>query len=373
MSKPLVIHVDYGSRGNSGLYILSTLDYLNIDAEVKGYVSSSFDYQSNKKTIKIFDNISNKVSIRIIQKVVRYFELFFSLIFISVPFFFTKRPVYLFVSLYEPFLVYKWFFQLCKVNRNVRITSIIHDADSLYNNYPRFIMCKQDEIIKQADYILVHTAESATKLQKCNKPIWRVPFPVMPLGKPEQLNYTLNNGISFLFIGYLRKEKGVEILVEAWREIQNEFNNISLTIAGAIPFNLEYNFTELKNCTLILDFLDDSQYANLIEKCTYVILPYTSGTNSGVLSTVASLNKPSIVSDIPMFKESMFCIPELMFNSASIKSLTYKLKQVINEHDHKYKSLVSKIKQSNEVVKNEFIAQLNTVHSAIMNHEAMKY
>jgi glycosyltransferase involved in cell wall biosynthesis len=367
LKRPLIVHVDYGSRGNSGLYILSILDNLNIDVEVKGYVSAFFKYHSNKKVIKIFDNISSKISFRLFQRVIRYIELLFSFLRIFISCYLVNRQVFLFVSIYEPFVAYKWFFSLCKLSPNLKLTTIVHDADSLYNNYPSFIMCKQDEIIQIADYIIVHTDQSANKLKRFNKPIWKLPFPLMQLVKSNKLSIGQNKCIKFLFIGYLRKEKGIDILINAWKEIQSEFKNASLTIAGQIPFNLKYDFSGLNNFTIISEFLNDEQYTLLIEECNYVILPYTSGTNSGVLATVASLNKPIILSDIPMFKESVYSIPELFFTVASFNSLSMKLRDVILNHENKYHKFVNKIIDANEILRDNFSVELNIVHSSIIN------
>jgi glycosyltransferase involved in cell wall biosynthesis len=229
-------------------------------------------------------------------------------------------------------------------------------------------MCNQDEIIQIADYIIVHTDESLLKLKRFNKPVWKLPFPLMQLNKSSKVVTAYSKEIKFLFLGYLRREKGIDILINAWKEIQLEFNDASLTIAGEIPFDLKYDFSGLNNFTLISEFINDEQYSLLIEECSYVILPYTSGTNSGVLATVASLSKPMILSDIPMFKESVYAIPELFFNNANFNSLSMKLKDVILNHESEYESYVKKIVDSNEILSYNFSVELNIVHESIINY-----
>jgi hypothetical protein len=74
--------------------------------------------------------------------------------------------------------------------------------------------------------------------------------------------------------------------------------------------------------------LSDEQYFNLGSTAHCIILPYTKGTNSGVVSTLVTLNSNIITSDLEMFKSNMLLSKELMFESGNPYSLVEKMELV---------------------------------------------
>ncbi len=365
MKKSLAIHIDYGSRGNSGLYIHEILE--NIDAnvcDVEAYVHSKYDYKKHRSTHLIFDKYSNFIPFKKLKQIYKLLDLYGALIFILIRVLFIRNTkVYLFVSLYEPFSIYKYLLKLVKNNKNVKTVATVHDAEPLFNNYPGIIMTDQNSIIHYADYLIVHTVESQQKLAVLNKKTFLIPFPLMRL---ERIESNKKEGdIQFLFIGYLRKEKGIDILIDAWEILAQKYKHIHLTIAGGVPFGLQYNFEKLNQCSLLLQYITEDQYNKLIADCHYAILPYTGGTNSGIVSTIASLNKPVITSDLPMFLESAFVLPQLIFKAHSAESLAQKLSAIIDTHHTNYNQYVAEIAIRNARYVDTFKTQLNMVYGQI--------
>lgn len=328
------VHVDYGSRGNSGLYISKIINSLRKEVNFKAYVHKDYIY-NDQNIVKIFDLLVFNIRPKFLQQILKLLSLSVCLFYISISLAMTlRKDKYLIIELYEPFSIYKYFIKFSNF-LGIETILTVHDVEPLYNNYPKIIMCDIADIIWCSKKLIVHTDESCKKLEKYKKEIFNIPFPLMEI-KQKDISDSKENEIKFLFIGHLRKEKGIEILLDAWRSNSKIYNQAYLTIAGSVPFGLQYDFTNLKNCTLISNYVDDETYSDLVNETHYVLLPYTAGTNSGILSTVASLGKPCITSDLEMFKESSFLIDDLVGKIKSSDDLEKILLSVIENHDLKY-------------------------------------
>lgn len=113
------------------------------------------------------------------------------------------------------------------------------------------------------------------------------------------------------------------------------------------------------NIELKLGFIKDDEYIDLVKASRCVIFPYTGGTNSGVVSTVISLNRDVITSDIGMFSNNPFVPQENMFEAGNCDSLLKKLVDYMNG------KLVSDSKDRVSSYRNLFDEQVRTVYSKI--------
>lgn len=183
-----------------------------------------------------------------------------------------------------------------------------------------------------------------------------VPFPVMDvrgLDGADDGARAGETGARFLFIGHIRAEKGINILVRAWREAHPSVPTARLIIAGQIPRGVEIDFNaDNPGLTLIDHYIEEHEYVRLIAEADFVVFPYIAGTNSGVLSNVVSLAKPVIVSDIAMFPESGLVAPESYFPSQDEAALARKLVE--------YGSL----SRAERVAKSQVVAQIRDTRSA---------
>jgi glycosyltransferase involved in cell wall biosynthesis len=354
----ILINIYYGTVGNAGLYlkrINDELQYIKLDIDIKSFVNYYFSFKGIEY-YKIFFKYSQYMKNRLARKFIKYFEL---IIDYSIIYFKIKRiskkygKIFINYSLNENYIVTFYFLKALKRIKNVKVGITIHDIIPFYNDYPELIMKKQKYFIKIADYYIVHNSFSSNYLKYYyainDKKIYLFRFPIMDLKTIYNI-YNKNNEekndnkIYFVMLGYLRKEKGIDLLIKAWENIQDEFNNAYLIIAGNIPYKQNYQFQKLKNCDIIIKYLSDQEYIELIMKSHYIVLPYKIGTNSGVLSTITSLGKPSITSNIQMFLESGLTIDDLIFINNDYKSLYKVLRDTIIMHNEKYKVLCEKVK-----------------------------
>lgn len=370
MKKSLAIHIDYGSKGNSGLYMHEILANLEGDFDCEAYLHSQYEYQSKGKIHKVFDKYSSYLNVEKLKQVYKLIDLYYVLIRLLIRVLFIRdRKVYLFMSLYEPFSIYKFFLRFARLNKGVTNIATVHDAEPLFNNYPAIIMTSQNEIIYYSHFLIVHTDDSMQKLSALGKTMFKCPFPLMKLNEVKEPK--VNSCIKFLFLGYLRKEKGVDLLIDAWSYIEKKFTNVQLTIAGGVPFGLQYEFDKLNKSKLLLHYIPDELYAKLIHDCDYGILPYTGGTNSGIVSTMASMDKPTITSDLPMFKESAFVLPQLLFKTGDLTSLQEKISETIQSHLNNYPGLMREIKTRNNSYSNQFKIELNHTYNQIFSSNSL--
>ena len=76
----------------------------------------------------------------------------------------------------------------------------------------------------------------------------------------------------------------------------------------------------------MLHFLSEEEYFTLARQTRYVVLPYTEGTNSGVVSTLATLVGTNIItSDLEMFTSNPLLNREYMFKAGDSAALCEKL------------------------------------------------
>lgn len=116
--------------------------------------------------------------------------------------------------------------------------------------------------------------------------------------------------IRILFFGQLKRIKGIDILLEAFKIVCEKSSCFELTIVGR-PWKMSriemierlksYNFGSKLNFNL--KFVTDSEATNYYMNSDIVVLPYTRIYNSGVLLLSFSYGRTVITSDLPPFLE----------------------------------------------------------------------
>jgi glycosyltransferase involved in cell wall biosynthesis len=115
----------------------------------------------------------------------------------------------------------------------------------------------------------------------------------LKIGKEEKL---------LLFFGFIRKYKGLDILLDAMKLIQN--SNIKLLIAGEFyedqkPFDEQIAQLGIKdNLILHTHFIADSEVKYYLCAADVIIQPYRNATQSGVTPLAYHFEKPMIVTNV---------------------------------------------------------------------------
>ena len=211
------------------------------------------------------------------------------------------------------------------------VIPIIDDRDE----YNKEIAIKK-RILSLADYYLVHTESSKKDLQDIfdiseNLILMHI-FPLMDLAKFLKSSKDIVVKYDFLFIGHMRIEKGVNVLIDAWAQYHTKYPKSHLCIAGNPNYYKDYLEKRKKWCfengiDLKLGFINDDEYINIVKSSRCIVFPYTGGTNSGVISTVVSLGKDVITSDLNMFRNNPFVPKKNMFETGRVDSLVERMIQ----------------------------------------------
>ncbi len=138
---------------------------------------------------------------------------------------------------------------------------------------------------------------------------------VLPHGnvyKKEIANYGANankiaskhKSVNLLFFGLIRPYKGIELLIDAIRNMENtNFKNINLRIVGnaldnSYLQNLRTRSESDSNILIVNKFMDYEEILNEITRSDIGILPYITATQSGVPYLYAAMNTPLLITNV---------------------------------------------------------------------------
>lgn len=328
-----ILYVYYGTFGTAGAYIHNLLTEFQ-KYQCKLYAAVSYYYKfltPNVSLLKIFFKYTDTISdnkyldnrfIRNFRKPIRYIELIYGYIK-TVVFVILYKIDIVNVSLIDNHWATVFFIIALKclpVKLYVTAHDVIsHDAkeNKLYLN--RII------IFRLADKVIVHNEkgkydlinsfsipESKVVIHEYPKYDFRA---VIDNEKYEKVYHEISKKIYkyskvYLYIGYIRFDKGVDILVDEWTEFMSSSKDCLLMIVGkpTLHFNaldnLESKVNGCSNISFIKRRVSDEEYMAYIQLADIIVLPYRHSTHSAVfLSSYTNASKCVIGSNIPTFQE----------------------------------------------------------------------
>jgi glycosyltransferase involved in cell wall biosynthesis len=107
-----------------------------------------------------------------------------------------------------------------------------------------------------------------------------------------------------LFFGFIRKYKGLDLLLEAMSDERIRSSGIKLLIAGEFYEDRRIYDEMINNMALssllILktDFIPDSEVRYYLSAADFVIQPYKNATQSGVTPLAYHFEKPMLVTNV---------------------------------------------------------------------------
>ncbi|MDR3668401.1 MAG: glycosyltransferase [Ignavibacteriaceae bacterium] len=150
------------------------------------------------------------------------------------------------------------------------------------------------------------------------KKIYRSELPVYDCYQPEtkfqnnkkRFDYSDDDKV-LLFFGYVRKYKGLDLLIEAIPEIIKVFPEIKLLIVGEFYDNPNFYYDKIKALgisnyiKIINKYVDNEEVGEYYMASDLNILPYRSATQSGILNVSYGFLKPVLVTDVGGLSESV--------------------------------------------------------------------
>ncbi|HCY74990.1 MAG TPA: glycosyl transferase family 1 [Ignavibacteriales bacterium] len=107
-----------------------------------------------------------------------------------------------------------------------------------------------------------------------------------------------------LFFGYVRKYKGLDLLIDALAELIKKDNSYKLLVVGEFYDDEKYYHDKIKSLKLdksvktLNKFISNEEVAKYFEPADLVVLPYRSATQSGILNLAYGFLKPVLVTDV---------------------------------------------------------------------------
>jgi len=337
----MIYHIYWGTAGNAGLYldeIYQTLKAEGVEQEV--FVSHYYPFDYGHKTFFRLTELGHCRRLGKLRNPIRYIELLRALFCIYFSIRRNKPQVvnYSLIGVFKPVIL---FLKLIKKTTKCKLVLTCHDVMPFANQYQG--LSKQERMRKEAfqlaDYLLVHNNNSANELKNsfgiASEKILCHRFPIMDLKKIYPKDNTTQKKYDFLFLGHLRKEKGVEVLTEAWEQFHQHHPHAKLCIAGNAPFGFDTKKYEGMNIDFVLQFLSDKEYYEYAHSAKCIILPYTRGTNSGVVSTLVTLDVAVITSDLEMFQSNPLLDKRFQFENGNPQSLLDKMEMLYEDGSEK--------------------------------------
>jgi glycosyltransferase involved in cell wall biosynthesis len=158
------------------------------------------------------------------------------------------------------------------------------------------------------DYIIVHGKchfKELSKYRNLNKKIILMHHGNKKLSSSidyitpiEINNYNFKNKKVFLFFGHLKSNKGINNLINSF--IHNDLHNTILIIAGKEHYSTKYSLLKIpnhNNIIFIKRFITNSEKNYLFTLSDLILLPYLTGSLSGVFFTASSFSKPCLTTN----------------------------------------------------------------------------
>ena len=229
-----------------------------------------------------------------------------------------ERPDIIVVRFWLPFMGPALGTILKKVRKN-KHTKIICIADNVIphekrfgdRSFTKYFLKRCDAFITMSEKVM----DDLRNFQK-KKPAKLVQHPLYDnfgniISKEEARNkLKINNEeLIILFFGFIRKYKGLDLLLEAMKilkdkNLKHQTSNIKLLIAGEF-YEDEKPYQELidklgirENLILRTDFIPDSEVKYYLCAADAVIQPYKNATQSGVTPLAYYFEKPMIVTNV---------------------------------------------------------------------------
>jgi glycosyltransferase involved in cell wall biosynthesis len=112
-----------------------------------------------------------------------------------------------------------------------------------------------------------------------------------------------------LWQGIIFPYKGIDLLLQAWKQVEAVVGNACLVIAGtgATEFlneiRTQVKDLDLKRVKMHFRFISTEELVALYRASSVVAYPYRAITTSGALATGLALGKAIVASDLPVFRE----------------------------------------------------------------------
>lgn len=119
------------------------------------------------------------------------------------------------------------------------------------------------------------------------------------------------NAPVILFFGFVRRYKGLHILLKSMKEVRHSLPDVSLIVAGEFyedeeSYSNQIHLLDLSGCVrLINEYIPKDEVADYFAAANVVVQPYLSATQSGVAQVAYQFDVPVITTDVGGLAEAI--------------------------------------------------------------------
>ena len=267
------------------------------------------------------------------------------------------RPKKLIFRYWTPLLSLAYFTISCFLNKKTKVIGLVdnwsgHETVVFENIFRNLFLKSCDEFISFSENVGDKIKNNSKKsILSLFHPInSHLPEKISKEEALKNLNIPMNQYI--LFIGLIRKYKGVDKLIKAFHYLSKENKDLKLIIAGEFYDNILL-YKKLINRMDIADkviidnnFLTSNKIRDYICVSDTVIQPYNKASQSGITPVAYFYDKPLVVSNIKGLKETIIKDQSGELFDETAVNLATAIKNCINpENNRNYSRNISNIKK----------------------------
>ncbi|RLI30106.1 hypothetical protein DRO53_01310 [Candidatus Bathyarchaeota archaeon] len=230
----------------------------------------------------------------------------------------------------------------------ITLHTIVHGALKRKSRHQR-------KLCRLADGIVVHSVLQEFELwnQGVNMAkVWRIPHgtPVSELSKMSKEEALKRLGLpelkdKFIFasVGFLRRDKGQDLLLEAFRKLKQVKPNVVLMLAGLPHSFSKSNYAKDFNGNLgdgvvyLKKYLSREEVALAVRAADVVVFPYREApckvSVSGAFRTALGGFKPVICTRVPRLVECSLLAPEATVPPNHVSALAEKMAEAVEHYE----------------------------------------
>ena len=262
-----------------------------------------------------------------------------------------NNPDILLFKFWHPFFVPIYNFIINRIKKRCDV-HIIMICDNIFphENFP-FQKKLIKKIIKNVDGFLVQSSIVEKELKSLlAEPVYVKRFHPIYDDYPKKINKIdarkilgIKESKVVLFFGFIRKYKGLDILIKSMEKVFEKDPDVKLLIAGEcydnknIYHNLINKSRYKDNIVWIDEFISDSDISKYFSASDVVVLPYRSASQSGVIPLAYHYNRPVITSNI----QSLIEVVEqgstgYIFERCDIDDLVFKILNFFDSYNYEF-------------------------------------
>jgi glycosyltransferase involved in cell wall biosynthesis len=167
-------------------------------------------------------------------------------------------------------------------------------------------------MLRQADGYIVQASEKKAQLlsMKPGAPVLCRLHPIYDRFPAAVKHLPKRGRLELLFYGFLRPYKGVDILIEALKRLQDQ--QVYLTIAGELWGGKADTMKQLivdtglaANIEIHFEHVSDADTAEYFDRADVLVTPYRSATGSGVVTVAYNYGKPVLATSVGGLAEAV--------------------------------------------------------------------